>query len=164
MTKCPGLKSWLSQLVLGHQNSWVYFCFTGLSDWLSPGLLNGGVPVLPDYQLKPWLSSVLLALMGFLGPLLPTAWVKQWCDIRVLERRIKGAYSIYWVLQISHPGCCHWLEKQQIKYTRPLLSWDELSLQRPFTYRYLHAPYSSMLLELSFSVENWRSSCVCALL
>lgn len=70
-----------------------------LPPWLCGGrlgsLLDGEVPVLPACQLQPWLSSVLLALMGSLGPLLPTARVRQRGDIKALEQQIKGPGCIY---------------------------------------------------------------------
>lgn len=75
------------------------FIFASLALWweagLPPGCLDGEVPVLPACQLQPWLSSVLLALMGFLGPLLPTARVRQRGDIKALEPQIKGPGCIY---------------------------------------------------------------------
>lgn len=75
-------------------------------------------------------ASALLSLAGpngISGPLLPTTWVRQQGDIKVQEQQIKGPYCIYWVLQISKPLCCQCLEKQQIKYTCPLLWCDEIS-------------------------------------
>ena len=67
---------------------------------------------------------------GFLGPLLPTVRVRQRGDNRVLERQIKDPGCIYGVWEINNPLCCQCLEKQQIKYTYPLLWCDGISRGR----------------------------------